>query len=208
MALGIVDNGGNGSGSGGGNFTPIVKWDAKGGDFTARNRAQTAAGVWENDDVDVQMPVKLIADLENVEVGWVAYVPRPSFAMTKIGGAMPDQPSDDHKVGFRLRLFNDELGLRELSSAAKTVVRALDELHDQYVAEAPANEGKVPVVEIKGGRKIQVVPPGGGSPVTFRVPDWSIVGWTDRPKQMDGDSEGNAPETKKAEVSVDTGDIF
>jgi hypothetical protein len=43
MALGIVDSAG--SGSGGGDFTPIVKWDAKGGDFTARNRAQTAAGV-------------------------------------------------------------------------------------------------------------------------------------------------------------------
>jgi len=206
MALGIVDNGGNGSGSGGGNFTPIVKWDAKAGDFIVRHREQTAAGEWENDDVDVQMPVKLIADLENVEVGWVAYVPTPSFVMTKIGGAMPAKPTEDHKMGFRVRLYNDELGLRELSSAAKTVVRALDELHDQYVAEAPANEGKLPVVEIKGGKKIKVNTPGGE--LSFKVPDWSIVGWTDRPKQMDGDSEGNAPETKKAEVSVDTGDIF
>jgi hypothetical protein len=202
MALGIVDNGGNGSGSGGGNFTPIVKWDAKAGDFTARNRAQTAAGVWENDDVDVQMPVKIIADLENVEVGWVAYVPTPSFVMTKIGGAMPAKPSDDHKMGFRVRLYNDELGLRELSSAAKTVVRALDELHDQYVAEAPANEGKLPVVEIKGSEKVKVNTPGGE--LSFKVPDWSIVDWTERPGQMDGDGEGNA----QAEVSVDTGDIF
>lgn len=206
MALGIVDNGGNGSGSGGGNFTPIVKWDAKAGDFIVRHRKQTAAGEWENDDVDVQMPVKLIADLESVEVGWVAYVPTPSFVMTKIGGAMPAKPSDDHKMGFRVRLYNDELGLRELSSAAKTVVRALDELHDQYVAEAPAHEGKVPVVEIKGGKKIKVNTPGGE--LSFKVPDWSIVGWTDRPEQMDGDSSGNAPEVKKAEVSVDTGDIF
>jgi hypothetical protein len=71
MALGIVDSAG--SGSGGGDFTPIVKWDAKGGDFTARNRAQTAAGVWENDDVDVQMPVKLIADLETYR-GWLGCV--------------------------------------------------------------------------------------------------------------------------------------
>ena len=204
MALGIVDSAG--SGSGGGDFTPIVKWDAKGGDFTARNRAQTAAGVWENDDVDVQMPVKLIADLEHIEVGWVAYVPTPSFVMTKIGGAMPAKPSDDHKMGFRVRLYSDELGLRELSSAAKTVVRALDELHDQYVAEAPANEGKVPVVEIKGGKKIKVNTPGGE--LSFKVPDWSIVSWTDRPQQMDGDSGGSAPEMKKAEVSVDTGDIF
>jgi hypothetical protein len=204
MALGIVDSAG--SGSGGGDFTPIVKWDAKGGDFTARNRAQTAAGVWENDDVDVQMPVKLIADLENIEVGWVAYVPTPSFVMTKIGGAMPAKPSDDHKMGFRVRLYSDELGLRELSSAAKTVVRALDELHDQYVAEATANEGKVPVVEIKGGKKIKVNTPGGE--LSFKVPDWSIVSWTDRPQQMDGDSGGSAPEMKKAEVSVDTGDIF
>jgi len=206
MALGIVDNGSNGGGSGGGNFPPIVKWDAKAGDFIVRHREQTASGEWENDDVDIQMPVKLIADLENLEVGWVAYVPTPSFVMTKVGGAMPAKPTEDHKMGFRVHLYNDELGLRELSSAAKTVVRALDELHDQYVAEAPANEGKVPVVEIKGGKKIKVNTPGGE--LSFRVPDWSIVGWTDRPKQMDGDSEGNAPEMKKAEVSVDTGDIF
>lgn len=206
MALGIVDNGSNGGGSGGGNFPPIVKWDAKAGDFIARNREQTASGEWENDDVDVPMPVKLIADLEHLEVGWVAYVPTPSFVMTKVGGAMPAKPTEDHKMGFRVHLYNDELGLRELSSAAKTVVRALDELHDQYVAEAPANEGKLPVVEIKGGKKIKVNTPGGE--LSFKVPDWSIVGWTDRPKQMDGDSEGNAPETKKAEVSVDTGDIF
>jgi len=119
---------------------------------------------------------------------------------------MPAKPSDDHKMGFRVRLYNDELGLRELSSAAKTVVRALDELHDQYVAEAPANEGKVPVVEIKGGKKIKVNTPGGE--LSFKVPDWSIVSWTDRPQQMDGDSGGSAPEMKKAEVSVDTGDIF
>ena len=206
MALGIVDNGGNGSGSGGGNFTPIVKWDAKAGDFIVRHREQTAAGEWENDDVDIQMPVKLIADLENLEVGWVAYVPTPNFVMTKVGGAMPAKPTEDHKMGFRVRLYNDELGSRELSSAAKTVVRALDELHDQYVAEAPANEGKLPVVEIKGSKKIKVNTPGGE--LSFKVPDWSIVGWGDRPKQMDGDSEGSAPEMKKAEVSVDTGDIF
>jgi len=199
MALGISNGSdGGGGGGGGGDFTPIAKWDAKSGDFLARNRSQGSDGTWSSDDVEIQTPVEFVADMDNIEVGWISYSPSVDFKVTKIGGAMPPKPSDDYKQGFRLRLYNKELGLRELSSTAKTVVRVLDELHDNYVAESAANEGKLPLVALKGGKRVKINTPGGE--LTFKVPDWSIEGWVSRPAEMEA---GGGPDPV-----ADEGDIF
>lgn len=197
MALGI-SSGSDSGGGGGGDFTPIAKWDAKSGDFLARNRSQGSDGTWSSDDVEIQTPVEFVADMDNIEVGWISYSPSVDFKVTKIGSAMPPKPSDDYKQGFRLRLYNKELGLRELSSTAKTVVRVLDELHDNYVAEAAANEGKLPLVLLKGGKRVKINTPGGE--LTFKVPDWSIKSWVARPAEMEA---GSSPDPV-----ADEGDIF
>jgi hypothetical protein len=123
-----------------GDILPIVKYDAKGGDFIAVNRSQSEDGQWVKSEQEIALPVNIGMDLENIEVGWMAFIGgRPDFVMAKIGGAMPAKPSDEHKQAFRVRIGSKDLGLREFSHSAKTVLRAMDELHSSYLAEAGAN---------------------------------------------------------------------
>ena len=90
-----------------------------------------------------------------------------------------------------------DLGLREFSHSAKTVLRALDGLFRQYEAEAPAHMGKVPVVTISGTETIKINSPQGE--LRFKVPEWSITEWIDRPKVMDG---GAAAPSEPAPAAV------
>ena len=48
-----------------------------------------------------------------------------------------------------------ELGLREFSHSAKTVLRALDELFAQYEKQAPAHQGKLPVVTFHSAKTMK-----------------------------------------------------
>ena len=54
--------------------------------------------------------------------------------------------------------------------------------------------GKVPVVTIAGTETIKINSPQGE--LRFKVPDWSITEWIDRPKIMDG--AASAPEPAQA----------
>ena len=64
---------------GGGNFTPIVKYDARMGTFSLRVRNEVTQE-WEDEKIDPGFSA--IWDLENFEIGWAQYSmtggPRPS----------------------------------------------------------------------------------------------------------------------------------
>lgn len=185
MALGL-----NVESKSSGDILPILKYDAKAGDFIRQDRFQDASGAWTKSEEEVKLPLKFAADFENMEVGWLSFASgHPDFAMTRIGGEMPDRPSPDHKQAFRIRLTNKDLGLRELSGSSKTLLRAMDSLHDEYVSQSAANPGKFAVVAVTDLETTKVNTPQGE--LRFKSPVWHIESWMDTPKVF---QEGAEPE--------------
>jgi len=185
---------------GGGDILPIVKWDAKAGDLIKQDRYQAGDGTWQKDEQELGLPIQIGMDLANIEVGWLSFAAgAPDFQMVKAGEPLPAQPSPDHKQAFRVRIGSSDLGLREFSHSAKTVLRAMDTLYNQYEAEAPANPGKLPVVTIAGTETIKINSPQGE--LRFKVPEWSITSWIDRPAMMDGGAAAPSEPAPAAAVS-------
>ena len=187
MALGF-----NTEGRSGGDILPIVKFDAKSGDFIARNRVQGGDGMWENVEEELGVPWKAVFDFANIEVGWLSFSSgAPDFHMVKFGERLPPQPSPEHKQAFRIRIYSKSLGLREFSHSSKTMLRAIDALHNSFLADQAANPGKVPVVEVSGLETVKVNSPQGE--LRFKAPKWSIVQWIAKPEAMDGGAAAPAP---------------
>lgn len=85
MALGF-----NTEARSGGDILPIVKFDAKSGDFIARNRVQGGDGMWENVEEELQVPFKAIFDFDNIQVGWLSFSSgAPDFQMVTYGERLP-----------------------------------------------------------------------------------------------------------------------
>ena len=190
MALGFSTE----TSSSGSKFLPVVKFDAKAGEFIAVNRTPgESAGTWDKEEVEISLPTKVVMDMAELEVGWISFVPTYSCVMVKAGEKLPPQPSADHKHSVRVKLFFKDHGLRELTPTSKTVLRALDQLHDQYLAGADKNAGKMPVVTIHGTETKKVSTPQGE--LRFKIPKWEITGWTDTPAGMKGEE---APKPVKA----------
>lgn len=168
-----------------GDILPIVKFDAKSGDFIARNRVQGSDGMWENVEEEIALPFKAVFDFANIEVGWLSFSSgAPDFHMVPFGQRLPAQPTPEHKQAFRIRIYSKALGLREFSHSSKTMLRAIDALHNQFLADNAANPGKVPVVDIAGLETVKVNSPQGE--LRFKAPKWSIVQWIAKPEAMDG----------------------
>ena len=183
-----------------GDILPIIKWDAKAGDLLRQDRFQASDGTWQKDEQELSLPIQMAMDLGAIEVGWLSFASgAPDFQMAKITEPFPEQPSQDHKQAFRVRVATKDLGLREFSHSAKTVLRALDGLFRQYEAEAPAHMGKVPVVTISWTETIKINSPQGE--LRFKVPEWSITEWIDRPKVMDGVTSAPSEPAPAAAVS-------
>jgi hypothetical protein len=190
MALGFSTE----TSSSGSKFLPVVKFDAKAGEFIAVNRTPgESAGTWDKEEVEITLPTKVVMDMAELEVGWISFVPTYSCVMVKAGEKLPPQPSADHKHSVRVKLFFKDHGLRELTPTSKTVLRALDQLHDQYLAGADKNAGKMPIVTIHGTETKKVSTPQGE--LRFKIPKWEITGWTDAPAGMKGEE---APKPVKA----------
>jgi len=174
-----------------GDILPIIKFDAKGGDWIKQDRVQGADGTWQKNEEDIAPGFKFAADLDAMEVGWLSFASgAPDFHMVKIGDAMLAKPSDEHKQAFRMRIVvSGESGPREFSHSAKTVLRVVDKLHDQFMAERNANPGKIPVIEAGTPETIKMQSPQGE--LRFKAPVLSIVNWVDRPAAMD--AAGSTP---------------
>ena len=192
MALGFTET----SSSGGGDFLPIVKYSAKDGSFVRQDRHQAPDGTWEKSETEMDTPIKVVMDMDAIEVGFIAFTANgPDFRLVQVGEPMPQQPSPDHKEGFRVRLYNKEIGLREMSSSSKIVRNQMNDLHDAYLAGKADNPGKVPVVEITGSDRVQIETKAQGTQ-TFRSPNWAIADWIDRPEGM------NAPAAQEPAQAV------
>ena len=170
--------------SGGGDFLPFIKYDAKAGRFFRRDSTETATG-WDRDDIDITDGCAFIMDLKQIQVGWADFsAGTPSRIMVPLGDPLPERPSDKHKQGFQVLVklskgcAGDQPPVRELSSSAGVTISAIDALHDAYKKAPEAQNGQLPVVQMTGVEGIK------SQHGTNYKPLLAITGWVDRPADM------------------------
>jgi hypothetical protein len=176
--------------SAGGDFLPIVKYDARAGLWFRIDRVDSGQGFLP-EPVDITRNFKAIFDLENLETGWIAFpsgsAPLSSLvAMKDLLGKtaqFPPQPGVTYKHGLRfmLKLAKDIGGdrpVREVMGTSKAFLNGIETLFRDYLKDAPANAGKLPVVVMDG---ITMIKTGSGNKVSSNYrPNLKIVGWAPR----------------------------
>ena len=190
MGLGLSIGG---SETAGGDFLPLVNYNAKAGRLKYSQRVEVN-GRWEKqeEDVSFQQPA-FVADLENIQVGWLFFRAgvAPVRAMVKIGQPIPPCPVGDYgvdergnaakpKQGFALRVLDGNRTVREFSSNANAVLGAIDSLHSQYEAAPEKAQGLVPVVQFQGATEVK------GKHGSNYTPNFAIVKWVPRPAELAG----------------------
>jgi hypothetical protein len=180
--------------SGGGDFLPIVKYDARAGRMF---RVDKVDGV--STPVDITKKFKAVFDFENVEVGYINFATgsAPDFVMVSLGQDLPEQPSPNHKQGMRMTVKLGEAcggDCREIAGTSGALLNSKEKLHDEYLAGSGKNPGKLPVVEMID--TVAVESGGGAKKSTNYHPVFEIVSWVSRPRDL---GKGAAPaEMKKA----------
>lgn len=165
------------SSGGGGDFKVFCKYNAKAGRFYTKEDKP------ESEEYEV-VNMTAAFDMDNLRTGWFLFA--PGVAPVKNFDPSLDQaaasPGDGFKRGFELDLFSDKNlgGVREFSSTAAVVIDAMNDLYDHWQADRVSNPGKVPVVKCAG------VSPVTGKHGTNYKPQFEIVAWTDRPKELGG----------------------
>src|SRR3954452_11089038 len=132
--------------SGSGGFAPIVKYDARSGRIFRMDRIEKN-GNFESEAVDITHSFKAVVDFENMQTGWIRFTPgsAPEFIMVRIGEALPDRPSANHKNGVRveIKLSKDCGGdkpVREIAGTSRAFLSGLEPVYAEYEAE----KGQVP----------------------------------------------------------------
>jgi hypothetical protein len=167
--------------SGGGNFTPIIKYYSDAGRFFEVNRVPNTEGGFNAIETELGQGTTFAMDFGSVEVGWalLAKGMAPSWAMVPFGQPKGPPPSPDHRDGFRIKIWNQHLGVREFAATAVTIKSAVDELHTLFEMAPEAQRGLVPVVRFSGILPI-VVDGGQRGKKTYFRPILEIVNWTQR----------------------------
>lgn len=169
---------------GDGQFTPYVKYNAKAG------RWYTKEDKPEADEFEVTN-MTAIFDMDNLRTGWFLFAAgvAPVKHMDPSLAEAAAKPGDGFKRGFEINVFSEKnlLGLREFSSTAGAAIEAMNDLHDDWLANKDANPGKLPVVKSSG---VQPVTNKHGT--NFR-PVLEIVSWADRPAEMKGSAPATSP---------------
>lgn len=201
MGLGLVSN----NGSTGEDFLPYLSFNAVSGEAIVKWKEKEGEE-YVAKEKELTWPAKFIADMQNIEVGYIYFsAAGPKFNLVKLGQPLPERPQDKdakgkylYSAGFRVKLYNKELGAFIFSNSSKTISESMDVLHDSYVAGLAKNAGKVPVIEIKGTHKIAKKTKEGMK--NYKQPDWSIVSWVARPEAL---TEKVAKAAKEVETSDD-----
>ena len=184
MALGISYS----SGEGGGDYMPIVKYDARAGRAFRVDRTQGPNG-YENNSVDITRTFKAVMDFENLEIGYMEFGAgsAPVFAMTRIGEAMPPKPTPTAKQGVRVVMMlakdcGGDQPLREMAGNSGAFLRGVDAIHDAYEQGKGDNPGKLPVVALKD--TIGIKSGSGERTNTNYQPIFEITAWVPRPEKL------------------------
>jgi len=198
----------------GGDYKPVLKYDARAGRLFRVDRSQDSAGNWNTDNVEVTNGFQAVFDLDNIEVGWILFAAgvAPSWDMVALGQPLPPRPSDQHKQGFRLNLKLGKASggdVREFASTAKAVIGAVDGLHEAFLKGKSANPGKLPVVAMTGATPVTTE--GKGQKSTNYTPVFEIKSWVDRPAELGGSAAAApapAPTPKPEPIAAMADDEF
>lgn len=202
------------TGGSGGDIKPFIKYDAKAGRLFRSDRSQQSDGTYASEAVEITNQAQMVFDLANIRVGWINYTTQGPIRRLVVLGKepIPARPEDKNsegkpafKQGFEVDiLLNKETNggnasPRVLGSAAGCVIEAMDTLHDAYSGAAESKAGKLPIVKIAG-----VSPVKSGQSTNYK-PDFSIVGWVDRPASLATadapQANGSAPSTGSTQVA-------
>src|SRR4051812_39181833 len=177
-----------GTSTGGGDFTPVLKYDARAGRFFRIDRVSNG-DTFTNEPVEMPSTMRFVADFENIEVGWMLFAAgmAPDYRLVPMGHQMPDRPSPNHKNGvrFMLKLAPDCAGdrpIREISATSNAFLTATEAVYTRYLDEKDDNPGKLPVLTVD---KISPVKSGTGAQSSTNYhPTFKISGWSARPKDL------------------------
>lgn len=160
-----------------GGFKVYVKYNAKAGRFYTKEDKP------DSSEYEVTN-FTAVFDIDNIKTGWFLFAPGvapvkqfdPSLTQSS------PKPGEGFKRGFELDVFSEKNlgGVREFSSTAGSVIEAMNELHDQWLAGQTANAGKLPVVKCTG-----VLPVTSKHGTNYK-PQFEIVAWSDRPAELGG----------------------
>jgi hypothetical protein len=172
----------------GGDFTPIIKYDARAGRIFRIDRLDTGNG-FESNPVDITATFKAVIDFENVEVGWIDFATgtAPSFVLVPMGQEMPVRPSPKHKNGIRMLVkLNKACGgdkpVREIAGTAKTFLNGVEKVYQEYQREAAKYPGQLPVISLAS--TTPVTSGNGTQKSTNYAPTFRIEGWAKRPEDL------------------------
>jgi hypothetical protein len=174
--------------SSGGDFIPIIKYDARSGRLFRVDRVQDVNG-FTSEQVDITASFKAIADFDNAETGYIAFTANsaPSFVMVPIGNIRPAKPSENHKDGVRFMMkLNKTCGgdkqIREIAGVAKTFLAGVEQVYEEYLRERGKYPGQLPVIVL--ARTTPVTTGSGATKSTNYRPDFKIEGWAKRPDDL------------------------
>jgi hypothetical protein len=174
--------------SSGGDFTPIIKYDARSGRMHRIDRVQDANG-FSSEPVDITQSFKAVADFENIETGWIRFAADspPSFALVKVGQQRPAKPSDQHKDGIRLMLrlsaaCGGDKPVREIAGVAKSFLAGFEQAYAEYLREKDKYPGQLPVLSLAS--TTPVTTGSGATKSTNYRPNFRIDGWKPRPNDL------------------------
>ncbi len=180
----------------GGDFLPICKYDSRSGRLFRVDKDANGST-----QVDITRTFKCLMDFENVEIGHILFSAggAPAWAMVPYGTPMPPKPTPDYKSGIRMRIkLAPACGgdVRELAGTANAFLKGINAVHDEYLKQAPANPGKLPVIALED--TLAVESGGGAKKSTNYTPIFTIAGWAARPADMPGPGKDAAPVAAKA----------
>jgi hypothetical protein len=170
-------------------FLPILKYDARSGDFSRSDRVQDDDGEWSTASTPIpRKDFRGVPALDVLEVGWISFPhgSPPDAVMVAAGkdatARWGGPPGDNYKLGIRLiwkMPSNLGGGIRELLGTSAGLWHGIDQLHDDYLVEADKHPDELPVVVIES------VQEGGGRNASY-TPVFKIDRWTPRPADLPG----------------------
>jgi len=195
MAFGIP---GSDAGTNGGEFLGRINCDVRTGFWTVTRRVQGGDGMWQNDTSQPFQNPTFLVDFGTLEVGYMKISSPPAFLLVPYGQPVPPQPQEmaegrpgekprrAFSAGFRCKVMSKAtFGDSEpyyLSGNSKTLMNAVDALHQAFMAAPEAARGLVPVVKVDGADKVLTKTPQGTN--TFYAPRFVVTQWVDRPAAL------------------------
>jgi hypothetical protein len=171
----------------GGDFLPIIKYDARAGRMFRVDSVQNTGGSWDRTPHDITATFKALFDMENTEVGWINFAGgTPSFIMVPYPGhKLPNRPSPDHKHGLRftVKLANTIGGdVRQIAGTSASFLNGMEALYKAYDAEKAQHPGMLPAVILES--TMPVTTGSGQKQSTNYQPVFKIVAWVPRPADL------------------------